>query len=60
MLSPVTALAERHRIFIEPRVEIYGGVHHHRHWRGYYVEPRYPYAPYGYYDAWGYWHPYYR
>ena len=38
---------------------------HHRHF-GVYVGPAYPYGygygryyrPYGYYDAWGYWHPY--
>ncbi len=40
---------------------------HHRHFRVY-VGPTYPYGygyynpyygPYGYYDAWGFWHPYY-
>jgi hypothetical protein len=46
LLSPVAALAERHE--------------HHRHhvgvYFGYGYGPRY--YSYGYYDRWGYWHPY--
>jgi len=34
--------------------------HHHRHWGVYFgVGPAYPtYYANGYYDRWGYWHPY--
>ena len=56
LMTPAVALAERHRVFIEPRVEVYR--HNHHHWRSYYVDPRVPRAPAGHYDAWGYWHPY--
>ena len=53
LLSPAAALAERHER---------GHEHHHHRWGVYFAYgPRYYHAPYyanGYYDRWGYWHPY--
>jgi hypothetical protein len=55
LLSPAGALARDHDRD-DWRHERHEWREHHRHFRGYvYYGPRYRN---GYYDRWGYWHPY--
>jgi hypothetical protein len=52
-MGPSKALAERHHdrdYYAHVRWERHEYWRHHHHWRAYYG---------GYYDRWGYWHPYY-
>jgi hypothetical protein len=55
LLSPAGALARDHDRD-DWRHARHEWREHHRYYRGHYYYGR-PYA-YGYYDRWGYWHPY--
>ena len=62
LMSSATVLAERHHDEFHARHERREVQRHF--YRHYYVAPVYPYGygrhryAYGYYDSWGYWHPY--